>query len=207
VRARTILLVGPTGSGKTPLGALLERKGLCGRRCRHFDFGAELRRAAASPSPPGFTAADLGVIRRSLETGALFEDSEFPVAVKIFRRFAASARAGRGGLIVLNGFPRHAGQARDLDDLIAVEGVVLLEAGAEVVAERIRRDTEGDRRCRRDDSPDGIRKKVETFRERTLPLVAHYAAQGAWVARIEVAADSTAADHYGVLSERCGGAA
>ncbi|MCX7427258.1 MAG: hypothetical protein NTW96_16720 [Planctomycetia bacterium] len=43
-RNDAMLLLGPTGSGKTPLGDLLERRGLGGRRCVHFDFGAHLRR-------------------------------------------------------------------------------------------------------------------------------------------------------------------
>jgi hypothetical protein len=43
-----ILLVGPTGSGKTPLGALCEKKGLWQSRVFHFDFGAILRRIAAA---------------------------------------------------------------------------------------------------------------------------------------------------------------
>ena len=43
---KAILLLGPTGSGKSPLGDELEANGLNGRRCLHFDFGRRLRRAA-----------------------------------------------------------------------------------------------------------------------------------------------------------------
>ena len=43
-RPSAILLLGPTGSGKTPLGELMERRGFGGRRCRHFDLGDRLRR-------------------------------------------------------------------------------------------------------------------------------------------------------------------
>lgn len=194
--AAAILLVGPTGSGKTPLGEFLEREGFCGRRCRHFDFGARLRRLAASPDGLGFTAPEVEVIRRSVSTGALFEDAEFPVATKVFGDFAASAGAAGADLIVLNGFPRHAGQARALEGTIAVELVVLLEAPADVVAERIRRDAEGDRSGRADDSRDEVLKKLETFRERTLPLVEYYSSRGAKVVRISVTDSSTAADHH-----------
>ncbi len=199
MRPGAILLVGPTGSGKTPLGEFLERSGFRGRPCRHFDFGARLRMLAASPGLPGFTAADLGVIRRSLSTGALFEDDEFPVAVKILSDFVVSAGDGGDGLVVLNGFPRHAGQARALEGFVAVELVVALEAPADVVVERIRRNTEGDRGGRDDDSRAEVMKKLETFRERTLPLVAHYSSRGVKVARIPVTVSSTAADHYAVL--------
>lgn len=199
MRPAAILLVGPTGSGKTPLGEFLERNGFRGRTCRHFDFGARLRTLAASPDPPGFTAADLGVIKRSLSTGALLEDDEFPVAMKIFLDFVASSVAGDGDLVVLNGFPRHAGQARALEGSVAVELVVVLEALPDVVAERIRRDTEGDRGGRDDDSRAEVLKKLETFRKRTLPLVAYYSSLGARFARIPVSVASTAADHYAAL--------
>jgi adenylate kinase len=202
VRVPAILLLGPTGSGKSPLGELLERAGLNGRRCRHFDFGARLRAAAASEAPPGFTSHDLEVIRGSLSTGALFEDADFPVAVKVFRLFAASTEKPSGELIILNGFPRHLGQAQALEGDIAVEKVVVLEAPAEVVADRIRLNAGGDRGGRADDSPAEIRKKLATFDERTLPLVAHYASRGARIVRIPVSASSTAEDHLAAVLEQ-----
>jgi adenylate kinase family enzyme len=46
-----ILLLGPTGSGKTPLGQVLERRGLWGHRCSHFDFGDNLREIVARDEP------------------------------------------------------------------------------------------------------------------------------------------------------------
>ena len=46
MRHDAILLLGPTGSGKTPLGAALEEHGVCGRQCLHFDFGENLRACA-----------------------------------------------------------------------------------------------------------------------------------------------------------------
>ncbi len=49
---KAILLLGPTGSGKTPLGQALEKKGLAGRRCVHFDFGANLREIAGLKRRP-----------------------------------------------------------------------------------------------------------------------------------------------------------
>ncbi|MDW7761659.1 MAG: hypothetical protein SCM96_13625 [Acidobacteriota bacterium] len=48
-----VLILGPTGSGKTPLGRELETRGHAGRRCRHFDFGAEMRALAGGPQDSG----------------------------------------------------------------------------------------------------------------------------------------------------------
>jgi len=41
IGSRAILLIGPTGSGKTPLGDWLQAYGFCGHRCHRFDFGAK----------------------------------------------------------------------------------------------------------------------------------------------------------------------
>lgn len=200
MKVRALLLVGPSGSGKTPLGALLERRGLGGRPCRHFDLGAELRRLAALPGPPpGFTAADVETVRRSLRTGALFEDAELHIPVRIFDRFAAlSGRTGRT-LVVLNGFPRHENQARALEDRVAVELVVSLEASAGDILERVRRDSDGDRAGRPDDSPGEIGKRIAVYGERTAPLVRFYGSRGARTVTIEVTARSTAEEHLAAL--------
>jgi adenylate kinase family enzyme len=182
-----VLLLGPTGSGKTPLGDTLEAAGLAGRRSFHLDFGAELRAAAASPARvPGLTAGDLAVVRSSLATGALLEDEEFPVALKIVRAFIERNRIGGGELLVLNGLPRHAGQARLLEGVVDVRTIVVLEAPAEVVLARIRSDAAGDRAGRVDDGPEAIERKLAVYAERARPLVGHYAAKGIPIVRIPV---------------------
>ncbi len=38
-KQEAILFLGPTGSGKTPYGELIEWQGLGGRKCAHFYFG------------------------------------------------------------------------------------------------------------------------------------------------------------------------
>ena len=81
---KTLLLVGPTGSGKTPLGDLLQEKGLWDKRCVHFDFGANLRKIAETPAGSSFfTNGKIDIITHSLSTGVLLENENFHIAEKI----------------------------------------------------------------------------------------------------------------------------
>ena len=192
-RYKALLLLGPTGAGKSPLGDHLEANGFRGRRCFHFDFGAELRASAQNAGGGGgLSDADRAVIRRVLEAGALLEDGEFPIALCVFRRFVRERGVGPDDWIALNGLPRHAGQALGLEPEIDVRLVVLLRATADVVRERIRTNTAGDRTGRSDDDPAGIEAKLKIFEARTRPLVEHYSARGVSVIPLEVGAQTTA---------------
>jgi adenylate kinase len=194
------LLVGPTGAGKTPLGRLFEEKGLRGRRCFHFDFGAELRAIAAAPDrTPGLLPPEVQVIQRSLSTGALLEDHEFPIALKVLRAFARRAGLGEDDRLILNGMPRHIGQARMMEDAVRVQAVVSLEASPEVIRERILLDAGGDRVGRPDDEVRAIRQKLVIFKMRTLPLIEYYENREIPVIRIAVGARMTAEDMYGTI--------
>lgn len=198
-----LLLVGPTGSGKTPLGRELEERGLAGRRCLHFDFGAELRAVAASPgSVPGLTADELRTVRLSLKTGALLEDRDFPIALKILEGFEARMSMAGADILVLNGLPRHAGQAEMLEPRVRVRAVAVLRASAETVLERIRLDSGGDRGERADDRLESVRSRLETYRDRTLPLIGFYEARGAVVVRVPVSVRATAEDMRRFLEDR-----
>ena len=105
---------GPTGSGKTPLGEEIERRGLGGRRCVHFDFGATLQR----PSPPprrhgrGLAAAEIGVGPDLARDRRAVRGRDTAMIVKIVRALRRGRRRlAPGSLLVLNGLPRHPGQA------------------------------------------------------------------------------------------------
>lgn len=199
----SLLLVGPTGSGKTPLGDELERRGFLGGRCVHFDFGSNLRSVAEAPERASFlTAPELASVRTSLATGALFEDKDMPMIVKIVGRFAEARRLTPDSLLVLNGLPRHRRQAEGLAGVVAVERVVQLEASAAVIRERIRLDPGGDRASRADDRLDAVESRLAVFRERTVPLVAYYRERGSLVVEIPVTPTMTAAEAYRALVER-----
>ncbi len=200
---KAILLLGPTGAGKTPLGDDLEKRGFRGRRCFHFDFGAELR-AAAGDDDDGLRDSDRAVIRRVLETGALLEDSEFPIAWRVFRRFVRTKRIRPDDWIVLNGLPRHVGQARGLGRDVDVRAVVVLNAVPSVIRERIRSNIAGDRTNRIDDRPADIEAKLGIFEARTRPLIDFFAARGAEIVRIEVDRISSASTMAEFLQDPAG---
>jgi adenylate kinase family enzyme len=200
VKIDAILLIGPTGAGKSPLGDHIERHGLAGRRCHHFDFGQQLRTLAAENDPPEeFTAKEHIFIRDVLEKAMLLERRHFPIAEKIVSSFLRRKRYDKGDMIVLNGLPRHVEQALDMDQIISVHSLILLDCPADVANQRIRKNTGGDRTDRDDDNIALIEKKLGIFRDRTAPLIDHYSGRRCRIVRIAVRGDSSAADLYADL--------
>ncbi len=191
MQPEAILLVGPTGSGKTPLGEFLAANGLGGRRCVHFDFGAELRSAAKQREVPGMSPADMAFVRKCLAEGALLEKETFHIAAALFANFLARHRVEPQDLLILNGLPRHSEQAGGVDRLARVILVAVLQCDTRTIAERIATNSGGDRTGRTDDNPDAIRRKLAIFAERTRPLVEHYRAQGVPVVEISVGVSTT----------------
>jgi len=187
-----ILLLGPTGSGKTPLGCALQDRGLWGRPCVHFDFGTCLREIVARDRPDDVAGrAEIEFLRNVLECGVLLEDEHFPLARRILVDFLKRRNVAPRTWVVMNGLPRHVGQARGLEGTLNVGALIVLECTPEVVRARIAGNTGGDRAERTDDDPDSVRRKLDLFRQRTEPLCAHYAARGAKILHVEVLVDTT----------------
>ena len=193
----SILLLGPTGVGKSPLGDALARNGLFGRRCHHLDFGSELRRiVSATGASEDYTADELDFIHGVLERGLLLENEHFLLAEKIISLFLMRSGFAASDLLVLNGIPRHEGQARDIEKIARVHALIVLDCSGEVVFCRIRDNAGGDRTERRDDEIGLIEKKLRIFRERTSPLVIYYEQQGKQVYRLRVTATMTPNEAY-----------
>jgi adenylate kinase family enzyme len=194
---RAILLLGPTGAGKSPLGKQIEQNGIGGKRCFHFDFGYELRNMAGLPSSPeGFREDDLSFIRDVLEKGLLLENEHFHIAKKIVRYFLSRNAVGEEDILVLNGLPRHVDQAKDMSGIVSVMRLVVLACGHEEVYKRIELNSGGDRAGRPDDSPEMIRNKLEIFKARTAPLIEHFSDAGCDVLKVRVTAASTPEESY-----------
>lgn len=174
-QTRGILLIGPTGAGKTPLGEALQATVIGGKRLYHFDFGEHLRGAARHPEQYLFSdEADVGIIRNSLDTGALLGDDQFHIVASIFSSFKKLRGMTDADGVVLNGMPRHAGQAARMADFVNIVMVVHLDCDEETVIRRIQRNAGGDRTHRVDDDMAAVVSKCKTFRERTLPLLSFY---------------------------------
>jgi adenylate kinase family enzyme len=118
---RAWLLVGPTGSGKSPLGELIARRGLWSRRCLHFDFGENLRAAAYADRLPH------GLLRKkpSFFAGARVGCTLGRRAILPWQRILAAFLCQPGiaadTVVVLNGLPRHIGQADAIDRLMTID--------------------------------------------------------------------------------------
>jgi len=210
-RPQAILLLGPTGSGKTPLGEMLQARGLGTGQCMHFDFGGRLRRIAAGLlNVDELTGDDRALISGVLDRGALLEDEHFGVAEKILRAFIAEQNIGPAdeswhgrpahATIILNGLPRHVGQADDVDRIVTVRLVIELSCSAQTVSRRLADDAGGDRADRIDDAPARVRKKLELYTRRTEGLLDHYRSLGAAVISLTVGPDTTAEDTWRELA-------
>jgi adenylate kinase family enzyme len=251
-RPSAVLLIGPTGVGKTPLGDLLDREGMWNRRCCHFDFGERMRQIVAGgpggtgvppvrgravpallpvnstgetpvgptgkmPVPPrrqlvsgdptaaGDTAlgpADVEFLRQVLASGALLEDEHFHIAEKILRAFLAERRVGAKDLVVLNGLPRHVGQADDVAAIVNVRAVVELACPADAVLARIRTNAGGDRAERGDDDDAAVRAKLAIYGGRTALLLDYYRRHGTAVLTVDIGAETTAQRALAALQGR-----
>ena len=116
--------------------------------------------------------------------------------------FLARNKAGKQDIVVLNGLPRHVDQAHDSEAIVRILLVLVLDCTADVVRERILRNSGGDRAERMDDSDQEVTKKLLLYRERTEPLIDYYARKQVPVLRINVTPESKSEDHVAALLKR-----
>jgi adenylate kinase family enzyme len=187
--------------GKSPLGDAIAEKGLFGCRCHHLDFGSELRGAVTGGSrSSAYSTDELDFIHGVLERGLLLENEHFTLARKILALYLNRVFFQQDDVLVLNGIPRHTGQANDIEAIARIQSLIVLDCSAEEVVRRIQDNVGGDRTERVDDNRELIEKKLTIFRERTAPLVLHYEQRGCRIYRLRVTDRMTPGQAYETLS-------
>ena len=177
---RALVLLGHSNSGKTPLGDLLAASSpVHDARFLHLDFGSLLRKTCRREIDPGFSDTDIARIE-SYMRGGLLPDSAFDIARRIVEWFFRARRFEPSrDLLVLNGLPRHRGQARHLEAMgVTVTTVVHLNCSAETAWERKRLAEAGkgfeDRSGRADASREIFHDRARSYERHTLPLIDYY---------------------------------
>ncbi len=198
---KAIIILGSTGSGKTPLGEYLEKNGLNGRKCFHFDFGACLRHVVDFGKGFDLNLKDILVIRKALKENALLENETFYIAEKILSYFQRTRGVTENDLLILNGLPRHIDQAEDTAKLVDPSLIAFLEATPETAFIRVIKNTGGDRDGRSDDTIEDITNKLKIFEERTRPLIEYYKSKGVQIVNMQVDAVTKAADSAKLIAE------
>ena len=163
---RKYVIMGPQGSGKGTQAGLLAR----GFDLVHISVGDIFRWHVQNRTKLGTR------IQRYMNEGRLVPDEMVSDVVK-WRLDNHDWRHG----FVLDGFPRTLAQAEALDDMLEEIGreldVILefqLDENTSIRRMLGRAAEEG----RADDTPEVMRKRLELYREMTLPVVEHYRATG-----------------------------
>lgn len=156
------VLLGAPGSGK---GTQAERLSAA-LGIPAISTGEMLRQEVARGSAVG------GRVSAVMASGRLVDD-ELMAQVVRERLRRPDAAAG----FVLDGYPRTPAQAEMLDALLAeggleVTAVVLLDVPERVLVRRALA------RKRQDDREEVVRRRLEVYREKTEPLIAHYEGRG-----------------------------
>jgi adenylate kinase len=188
-----LILLGPPGSGKGTQGERLQED----FRLPYYATGDILRTAVAEGSELGRTAKEY------MDRGDLVPDE---VIIGVIAERVESDEAADG--FILDGFPRTVGQAEALGDEMetlgrTVTAAVLIDVSDEEVIRRLG----GRRTCaknghifhvefdppkhegvcdvcgsrlivRDDDKPEVIRHRLDTYREKTMPLIDYYEQRG-----------------------------
>lgn len=162
-----LVLFGPPGAGKgTQSAHLIAQYGLV-----HLSTGDLLRAEIAAGSPLGLEAKKL------MDQGILVPDA---VVVGMIENKINENKTAPG--FIFDGFPRTVAQAQSLDAMLQGHGLqinamISLEVSEEDLTQRLleRGKTSG----RPDDQNESlIRKRVQEYMEKTMPVAGYYEAQG-----------------------------
>jgi adenylate kinase len=156
-----LLIFGPQGAGKgTQAANIVEEYGVA-----NIATGDMLRAAIANATPLGRQ------VKPIVGRGDLVPDE---LVVALIRERLAEPDATDG--FVLDGFPRNLAQAEALETMLGeigrgLDAVIVLEVSDVVARERMLE------RARKDDTPDVIENRLQTYHRETAPLVEWYRAR------------------------------
>ena len=164
-----ILLLGPQGSGK---GTQAQRISTT-YGAPHIATGDMLRAAMAAGTELGRK------VKPIYDAGELVPDE---LMIDLIRERFSQPDAEEG--FVLDGFPRTLEQAEALDDMLLELGSPLdvvfdLQIDEPTTVQRLR--DRASKEGRSDDTPEAIAKRLQLFRDATLPVIEHYRTQGKFV--------------------------
>ncbi|TAK94974.1 nucleoside monophosphate kinase [Patescibacteria group bacterium] len=185
-----LVILGPQGCGKGTQAKLLVEK----YNLRHVDVGAALRNVSKSDTPLGQKVNEIINVKKELVPDA--------VITEVLESELANVSEASG--VIIDGAPRRAGQideiegalkkfGRKLDKVIFVnipekESVIRIskryncsQCGRQLILGKDVNnpydpchDCGGPTEQRPDDTPEGVRKRLQIFREETMPVLEYY---------------------------------
>ena len=189
-----IVILGPQGSGKGTQAELLAKK----YNLEHIDIGKTLREAAKLQTPLGREIYEIINVKRTLVPNDIFE--------KVFRLKLAMLPREQG--LIIDGAPRMIGQIKNEEETLLefgrkIDQVIFVNISDAEAIERISKrwicqncrstfimglDVKSEKdacsKCggqisqRVDDTPEGVKKRLEVFKVETLPVIEYYKDQG-----------------------------
>ena len=163
-----IILLGPPGCGKgTQSKILVDEKGFL-----QISTGDLLRKTAETKTSFG------NEINNIMKKGDLVPD------IVVIKMILEEITNNYGKNFIFDGFPRNLNQAEKLDEAflekkIKIDYVVLLDVKLDILQQRIEKRIKeaGHKNARQDDNINTLTKRVETYKNMTVPLVKYYTNQ------------------------------
>ncbi len=153
---KSILIFGPPGSGKgTQAERLAENLDL-----HHFSTGDMFRELKEKE--------DLDELEQEILNTMTIDDGNFVSDEQTMKLFGKRLTEFPEKKLLLDGIPRTIAQADELNNLVDVEKLIYLDVPDEELVRRILL------RGRVDDTEETVKKRIEIYREKTLPILEKY---------------------------------
>ena len=151
-----IIFLGPQGSGKSTQAKMLADY----LSVPYVEMGQLLR------DKMNDTDQDAKVIRTAMETGTLVADNK--ITIRTLNQRLSKPDYAKG--FILDGYPRNDEQVRNLPE--GIDMVFYINIPDDEAVERLLK------RGRTDDTPEVIRKRLETYHQETEPILSYFKQKG-----------------------------